>query len=475
VIADEDELAAGALDVVEQLRQLAGRDHAGLVDHQHALVGQPKVARPGKVGEQRGDACAGDAGAVLQLASGAPRRRDAQHREARRLPSLACGSECMRLARAGPAGDEGDAVATAAERLDHAALLRGQVRARGEHPVERRGRRAPCARVAQLERAVGQAALEREMLWRRVARTIGAGREQAAVSAPEGLGLAEAFRQGNCECGACSEGSFASRARRSQESRHPMRGPRRNAFPISQDRRLRISLSAEIDGRSGKAVMSERENARVAKTNLILEIEKGALDGAIPLADTLRKCVILGGKSGSEKLRDWAARELQGYKDADPPEYRKIPAPLKINGVNPGAMITGQQIGPHALPEVARGVIKEEVELRFGVGEPEALLHRDRDGFPERHGPSRQCHGHRQTLARERHHLSGVRREHRDQHCRCAARGEESVLDVEDDRCGDRRHRVNCICRDRMCDGSPLRVVAERLPGSPARRNWHGG
>lgn len=107
------------------------------------------------------------------------------------------------------------------------------------------------------------------------------------------------------------------------------------------------------------------------------EIERGALDTSIPLADTLRKCVILGGKSGSEKLRDWASRELQGYRDEELPPYRKVPAPIKIDGINPGAQITGQQIPPHALPDPADKHIREEVELRFGVGELEAMLDRD--------------------------------------------------------------------------------------------------
>jgi hypothetical protein len=115
----------------------------------------------------------------------------------------------------------------------------------------------------------------------------------------------------------------------------------------------------------------------VAKTNLMQEIERGALDASIPLADTLRKCVILGGKSGSEKLRDWASHELQGYQSDELPPYRTIPAPLKIDGINPGAQITGQQISPHALPDPADKHIREEVELRFGVGEVEAMLDRD--------------------------------------------------------------------------------------------------
>jgi hypothetical protein len=37
---------------------------------------------------------------------------------------------------------------------------------------------------------------------------------------------------------------------------------------------------------------------------LLREIERDLLDGK-PLADLLRKCVVLGGRAGSPKLREW--------------------------------------------------------------------------------------------------------------------------------------------------------------------------
>jgi hypothetical protein len=43
------------------------------------------------------------------------------------------------------------------------------------------------------------------------------------------------------------------------------------------------------------------------------EIERGALDNQRSLADTLRRCVLLGGKARSAELRAWASRELTGY------------------------------------------------------------------------------------------------------------------------------------------------------------------
>ncbi|MEV6102547.1 hypothetical protein [Nocardia sp. NPDC051981] len=42
-----------------------------------------------------------------------------------------------------------------------------------------------------------------------------------------------------------------------------------------------------------------------------------------PLAGLLRKCLMLGAVTGSDDLRLWASRELEGHGDNDPlPAYR---------------------------------------------------------------------------------------------------------------------------------------------------------
>lgn len=110
---------------------------------------------------------------------------------------------------------------------------------------------------------------------------------------------------------------------------------------------------------------------------LIEQIERDALDDKVPVATALRKCIVLGGKSGSENLRDWATRELQGYHGVEQdrlPDYRIIAAPLMMDAVKVNAQITGQQFSPSVLPEGVRDHIKEEVPLREGVGQIEALL-----------------------------------------------------------------------------------------------------
>lgn len=107
--------------------------------------------------------------------------------------------------------------------------------------------------------------------------------------------------------------------------------------------------------------------------DLLAEIERDLLDGK-PLADLLRKCVLLGGRAGSVELRDWASRELKGYgRDDELPAYRVVGAVIQLDGVAGSTMIRGQQIAVSSLPEFTRGHIDEEFPLRSGVAELEAM------------------------------------------------------------------------------------------------------
>lgn len=108
--------------------------------------------------------------------------------------------------------------------------------------------------------------------------------------------------------------------------------------------------------------------------NLIAEIERDALDESVPVATALRKCLVLGGKSGSEQLRDWATRELQGYPGIDDlPDYRVIVAPLRLDGISGQYQVTGEELPLMALPDFAREHISNEVKLTDGVGMLEDL------------------------------------------------------------------------------------------------------
>ncbi len=116
-----------------------------------------------------------------------------------------------------------------------------------------------------------------------------------------------------------------------------------------------------------------RQNGTVAES-LLDQIEQDVLDENVSVATALRKCVALGGRSGSETLRDWATRELEGYYGSDDlPKYRIIAAPIRLDGIAGNYQITGQAVPPSTLPDVARDHVKEQVELREGVGHIEEL------------------------------------------------------------------------------------------------------
>src|SRR4051794_9398519 len=116
-------------------------------------------------------------------------------------------------------------------------------------------------------------------------------------------------------------------------------------------------------------------NHIVAGTTLLDEIERDALDDSVPIATALRKCVALGGDSGSEALRDWAVRELEGYQgDIDVPSYRTVPAQLQIDGATYSGLINGQPIPRSTLPDFVQESIREEVTFREGAGTVEALV-----------------------------------------------------------------------------------------------------
>ncbi|MFK0250321.1 hypothetical protein ACIQUM_36935 [Amycolatopsis azurea] len=65
-----------------------------------------------------------------------------------------------------------------------------------------------------------------------------------------------------------------------------------------------------------------------------MSLRLGVLDDRVSLSSILRKCVVLGGRAGSEKVRDRASLELKGYRGRELPEYRQIPASLFVKVTN---------------------------------------------------------------------------------------------------------------------------------------------
>lgn len=83
----------------------------------------------------------------------------------------------------------------------------------------------------------------------------------------------------------------------------------------------------------GRPVDDRTNPVARADNGLLAQVEDGAPDSSTSLADTLRKGISLGCQAGSEELRDWARRELDGYKVEDQlPVYWVLPAAVKIDG-----------------------------------------------------------------------------------------------------------------------------------------------
>lgn len=115
---------------------------------------------------------------------------------------------------------------------------------------------------------------------------------------------------------------------------------------------------------------SERRSSTRANkgSNLLAEIEAGAHD---PKADLptllrkwLRKCITLGGATGSTRLRDLATKELKGYEADDSlPSYRITRSLLFLDAAVVGGRITNQQAPLPLIPDIARPSVQGDIHL----------------------------------------------------------------------------------------------------------------
>jgi AbiTii len=113
---------------------------------------------------------------------------------------------------------------------------------------------------------------------------------------------------------------------------------------------------------------------------LLAQIEAGVVDPRVPLSVLLPKCILLGGQARSEKMRDWARRELNGYGGADDvPDYRRVPAALMAMitnraGYNGRAVRFDDSVFPAQIREIIREKVDlEEAILSHGIGQLEAM------------------------------------------------------------------------------------------------------
>jgi hypothetical protein len=109
---------------------------------------------------------------------------------------------------------------------------------------------------------------------------------------------------------------------------------------------------------------------------LLAELKAG-LRNKTSTADLLNQCILLGGEVGSARLRDWARKELKGYRDGETlPDYRLVAASLCIDRYVPGGHITGEAISVLSLPEFARDRISEDAPFPHALAQLEDLSRR---------------------------------------------------------------------------------------------------
>jgi hypothetical protein len=109
--------------------------------------------------------------------------------------------------------------------------------------------------------------------------------------------------------------------------------------------------------------------------DLLGEIEAAALDPSSDLPAVLRKCITLGSVTGSERLREWAVRELKGYGPDDTlPPYREVSAPLQLDGATYNGMVRNQAVPAALLPSEVRDLLTDQVHFPQPIAELADLL-----------------------------------------------------------------------------------------------------
>lgn len=108
---------------------------------------------------------------------------------------------------------------------------------------------------------------------------------------------------------------------------------------------------------------------------LLDDIINAAIDGTAPLADILRKCLLLGHELRNERLKEWANQELSGYKSKeDTPDYRHVMGIAKGHFLGLyGAELKNYPIPPAALEEQHQFAAREAYFVQ-GVSALEEIL-----------------------------------------------------------------------------------------------------
>ncbi|WP_396659179.1 hypothetical protein [Microbacterium oxydans] len=109
--------------------------------------------------------------------------------------------------------------------------------------------------------------------------------------------------------------------------------------------------------------------------SLLTSLRNHMLDESEPLAGLLRKCLMLGAETGSDSLRQWARKELNGYtSDDELPGYRKLPLPtVSADTMSGNTWAKNMTYSVLQLPSKAREVLGDDFPLYQPVEELEQL------------------------------------------------------------------------------------------------------
>lgn len=116
---------------------------------------------------------------------------------------------------------------------------------------------------------------------------------------------------------------------------------------------------------------------------LLRSLREHLLDESEPLAGLLRKCLLLGAETGSETLREWARKELNGYDDEDEvPKYRRVPSPaISMDSINGRTWVQGHIIDRLQVPAEAREYVFDEIPFRQPIEELEQIAEKGKVSF----------------------------------------------------------------------------------------------
>ncbi|MFI5495582.1 hypothetical protein [Actinoplanes sp. NPDC051859] len=108
---------------------------------------------------------------------------------------------------------------------------------------------------------------------------------------------------------------------------------------------------------------------------LLRSLREHLLDESQPLAGLLRKCLLLGAETGSETLRSWARKELNGYGDDDEvPAYRRVPSPaISMNSISGNTWSKNRIVDRYQLPVDAQEFIPDHMSFKHPIEELERL------------------------------------------------------------------------------------------------------